>query len=180
MNYSVKKITATAAFLTAIFLNTAAYAADLFVYENASAGVKMNYPADWDKRENIGSLLVAFTSGKEDSNDNFQENLNVAVQNMTDETRFTLDEYTGAIISSYKEQLEDFNLLESAPATLVNFPASKIVYTAKNSDKVSLKLMMVLTIKDNKVYMVTFAAAEDKYEKFLPGAMTIVDSLETI
>ena len=179
MKSSAKKLTIVPMLLVLASLCTAAYAAGILVYENAAAGVRMNYPADWEKTENMGNLLVGFTAAKEDANDNFQENLNVAVQT-TDETGFTPEDYAGAIAGNLKTQTPDFNLVESVGVTLVNVPAHKIVYTAKNSNQVSLKVMMVLTLKDGKVYIATFAATEEKFAKYLPEAMIVINSLESI
>lgn len=179
MKSLAKKLTIVPVLLVLASLCTAAYAAGILVYENAAAGVRMNYPADWKKTEILSNILVLFTAAKEDANDNFQENINVVVQR-TEEELFAPEEYAGVIINNLKTSMTDFNLVESVAATLVNVPAHKIVYTTKNSDQVSLKVMMHLTIKENKVYIATFAAAEEKYAKFLPEAMTVIDSLESI
>ena len=80
----------------------------------------------------------------------------------------TLEQYTNTQISSVEGQI-----LESNGTTLGNLPAHEIVFTNNG-----LKTMQVWTLKDDKVYTITYVAEEDDYENDLRIAQRIIESFE--
>jgi serine/threonine-protein kinase len=80
-------------------------------------------------------------------------------------------------VTSPTEDTSAKTILESGPAIVAgNTSAHKVVYTEKISGSLS-KIMEVYTVKDNKGYILTYLAYADIYDKFLPIAQKMVDSL---
>jgi hypothetical protein len=88
------------------------------------------------------------------------------VQNMT------LQEYTNTYVSSIEEG--EVDILESTQATLSGLPSQKIVFITAEG----LKTMQTWTIKDDKVYTITYIAEEEDYENYLPTAQKMIESFK--
>lgn len=143
-------------------------------YDN-SAGISIQYPKTWQldpKQDPITGSLATFLSPKEDNSDIYIENLSLTVNNLP-VTNATLDEYTKEI----KQYNRDAVILEEANTTLANRPAYQIVYTKKEGGR-SLKRLQVWTVKDNKVYVITYTAESDKYSNYLAIAQKMISSFE--
>ncbi len=153
---------------------------NFLTYESSAHGIRLKYPSDWTKTEQIEGNLVAFYSPMESLLDTYREGLGVAVQNISHP--MTLDEYTQLSLDQLK-QISNTIIIDSSATTLAGSPAHKVVYTGKIelSDKqVDVKFMQVYTIKDNKVYILTYVAEAKKYSKFLGTIQEMVDSFEII
>ena len=74
----------------------------------------------------------------------------------------------------------DFKLLEENITNIDNTYAYKLVYSALNPEGFLLKNMTLLTIKNNKLYDVTFSALNKTYNSFLPSIQKAVGSLKLI
>ena len=82
----------------------------------------------------------------------------------------TLDQYTDTQINSTEGQILDSNV-----TTLGNLPAHEIVFT-----DIGLKMLQVWTLKDDKVYAITYVAEEEDYENDLQIAERIIESFGII
>jgi hypothetical protein len=80
----------------------------------------------------------------------------------------TLEQYTNTQINSIEGQI-----LESNVTTLGNLLAHQIVFT-----NIGLKKMQVWTLKDDKVYAITYVAEEEDYEKDIQIAQRMIESFE--
>jgi eukaryotic-like serine/threonine-protein kinase len=80
----------------------------------------------------------------------------------------TLEQYTNTQINSIEGQI-----LESNVTTLGNLPAHQIVFT-----NIGLKTMQVWTLKDDKVYAITYVAEEEDYENDIQIAQRMIESFE--
>ncbi|MDQ3840902.1 MAG: hypothetical protein M3297_16740 [Thermoproteota archaeon] len=79
-----------------------------------------------------------------------------------------LDDYTSAQINYTEEQL-----LESNTTTLAGLPAYKTVFT-----NLGLKTMQILTIKDDRVYTITYVAEEEDFQDDLEVAEKMIKSFQ--
>jgi serine/threonine-protein kinase len=78
----------------------------------------------------------------------------------------TLEQYTNIQLNSIEGQI-----LESNATTLANLPAHEIIFT-----NIGLKTMQVWTLKDDKVYAITYIAEEEDYENDLQIAQRMIES----
>jgi len=143
--------------------------ADLTTYENPKFGIRVQYPSDWGRLDlsflgasaDIDFYPLDDTSGTKDVRIQVKA---LPLQNMT------LEQYTNIQINSVEGQI-----LESNATTLGNLPAHEIVFT-----NIGLKTMQVWTLKDDKVYTITYVAEEDDYENDLQIAQRIIESFGVI
>ena len=151
-------------------------------YENNKYAIRIQYPSDWEKLEfsQRGSTLdivVIFRSPPENSSDTKLENLLIQVGNLPFEN-IPLDQVVSASINNLKQSLIDFELVELNATTLSgNNPAHKAVYTNREGED-KHKTMQILSIKEDKAYLLTYSAEERKYSDYLPTIEKMIDSFE--
>ena len=151
-------------------------------YENPIFGVRILYPAYWDKQENSSSSkdnstltdLVAFSPPFKNNSD-IVGKLIVQVDNISDIKPITLANYANDTVNDLKQ---DFRVSES-DATLAGNPAYKIVYTGLEAS-IDLKAMMVMTIKGDRAYIISYTAEPEKYSYYLPTVQKMIDSFEIL
>ena len=140
------------------------------------------YPANWDKQENTSSSndnstlidLVAFSPPFKNNSD-IVGKLIVQVDNISDIKPITLAKYANDTVSDLRQ---DFRVSESN-ATLAGNPAYKIVYTGLEAS-IDLKAMMVMTIKGDRAYIISYTAEPEKYSYYLPTVQKMIDSFEIL
>jgi serine/threonine-protein kinase len=140
---------------------------DFTTYENPKFGIRVQYPSDWGRLDlsflgtsaDIDFYPLADTSGTKD--------VRIQVKTLPLEN-MTLGQYTNTHINSIEGQI-----LESNVTTLGNLPAHQIVFT-----NIGLKTMQVWTLKDDKVYSITYIAEEEDYENDIQIAQRMIESFE--
>ena len=150
-------------------------------------GFSLLYPSNWVNEEiPPGANLTFLTSFNPPASEIGEfVFVYVAVKNLTNNNT-SLKQFADQEISLLKrppavtsptEDTSAKTILESGPASIAgNTSAHKVVYTEKISGSLS-KIMEVYTVKGNKGYILTYLAYADIYDKYLPIAQKIVDSL---
>ena len=156
-------------------------------YTNPKYGFSLLYPSNWVNEEippgaNLTFLMSFNPPASEIGEFVF---VYVAVKNLTNNNT-SLKQFADQEISLLKrppavtsptEDTSAKTILESGPASIArNTSAHKVVYTEKISGSLS-KIMEVYTVKGDKGYILTYLAYADIYDKYLPIAQKIVDSL---
>jgi serine/threonine-protein kinase len=140
-------------------------------YSNPTFGIRIQYPANW------GRLDLSFLQN--DSADiNFYPlddasgalSVRIEVDNLSRSQNMTLDEYTNMKIDSTEGQI-----IESNSATLANLPAHEIVI----GDSI-LKTMQVWTLKDDRVFTITYQAEQEDFQNDLQVAQRMIKSFGII
>ncbi|MDQ6666978.1 MAG: hypothetical protein M3Y53_01990 [Thermoproteota archaeon] len=157
--------------------------ASLLTYQNSTAGIKMQYPSNWNKQENgtrqdTYTDLVKITPPTINSN----ASLDVAVDDITTSPVTTLAQYASGEIDSLKQLYanNDFKLIESKSSIiLAGLPAYRIVYTFIDQNTTT-KDMEIEAINGDKVYILTYEAGSNEYDKYLPIALKMIDSFKLI
>lgn len=151
-------------------------------YESPIFGIKILYPTNWDKQENASSSstnstlndIVTFSPPLKNSSDIIGK-LAVKVDDISDIKPTTLAIYADAIVSDLKQ---DFRVTESN-ATLAGNPAYKVVYSGLE-ESVDLQAMLVMALKEDKVYIISYTAEPEKYSYYLPTVQKMIDSFEIL
>ncbi|HYZ96487.1 MAG TPA: hypothetical protein VE524_07805 [Nitrososphaeraceae archaeon] len=60
-----------------------------------------------------------------------------------------------------------------------NNPAHKVLYTNREGED-EHKTMQILSIKDDKIYLLTYSAEKRKYSDYLPTIEKMIDSFEIV
>jgi serine/threonine-protein kinase len=157
--------------------------ANLLTYQNSTAGIKLQYPSNWVKQENgtrqdTQTDLVTFTPPTINSN----ASLDITVDDITDSVGTTLAQYASDEIGSLKQQFasNDFKLIESKSSIiLAGLPAYRMVYTSVDQNTTT-KDMEIGAIKGSKVYLLTYEAGPNEYDKYLPIALKMIDSFKLL
>ena len=142
------------------------------VYENAEHGIELEHPEAWSIKEEWMTLQpgVTFLAPLENNADNFRENITVSIENLTQP--LSLNEYTEQALA----QIESSNTIVEQPieTTFANREARKIVYQEQDGDKKRLEVWM---IKNQKAYIATYTAEEEKFDRFAKQAERIIESM---
>jgi hypothetical protein len=163
--------------------NNSSNAINFLTYENPIVGIKIQYPSNWDKQENIKSSsgnstlvdLVTFSSPFKNNSDTIAQNLDVKIDNISDIQPTTLAGYANDTVTDLRQ---DFKVIESnTNATLAGNPAYKFVYTGIE-ESVNLQAMIVLTIKGDRAYIISYTAQPAIYSYYLPTIQKMINSFE--
>jgi eukaryotic-like serine/threonine-protein kinase len=181
--FSTSLITTSLIAITPHTLLAQSAPANLLTYQNSTAGIKLQYPSNWVKQENgtrqdTQTDLVTFTPPTINSN----ASLDITVDDITDSLGTTLAQYGSDEIGSLKQQFanNDFKLIESKSSIiLAGLPAYRIVYTSVDQNTTT-KDMEIGAIKGGKVYLLTYEAGPNEYDKYLPIALKMIDSFKLI
>jgi hypothetical protein len=119
-------------------------------YENPTFGISRAYSSNWNKDENISTsdnstklYLVRFGTPFKNSSDTFSDNLDIKVDNITDNQPLTLAKYANDTIG---DLTRDFKVIEpDKHAAISGSQAYRIVYSGIE-ENASLQTMRIMTI----------------------------------
>jgi hypothetical protein len=162
------------------------------IYENPTYGIKILYPAAWNKIE-LGQIspdgfLVGFALPREGKplseinvSDFVLENIMIGVTRIISapssfSENTILRDFVNDQISSYKQEFADFQIIKSNITTIDNNPVYQIQYTHKDRRTI-FDTLQVWTISGNKIYTILFNADPVDYPTYLPIIQKMTNSL---
>jgi len=143
-------------------------------YQNPSAGIKIEYPQDWNLQEILDPItkeVVKIFSP------NYEASLLITVEPLPQP--MSLDEYSNEQIQNLKQFAAPPYQMNTQEYTLAKRRAFMVTYEANEGGKI-IKRMEVWTLKNQKAYVVTYEAETGVYSNFLPTVETMINSLEII
>jgi len=156
----------------------------MLTYENSTYGIRMQYPSNWHKEQNLSSGsdndsmlvdVVKFSSPAKNASDTFSESLDLKIDNISDIQPITLAKYAN---NSIEDLRKDFDVIKlDRNATLSDNPAYKLVYNGAE-EGVNLQAMLILTIKGDKAYIISYNAEPAKFSYYLPMLQKMIDSFQ--
>jgi eukaryotic-like serine/threonine-protein kinase len=163
--------------------------ASFSLYENPIYGIKILYPASWDKLEfglSADGLIAGFVLPKEGKppseinvSDFVLENIMIGVKSIPSFPSLSkntiLNDFVNKQISSYKQGLTDFQIVKSNTTAIDNNPAYQIQYTDKHG-RATFDTLQIWTINGNKIYTILFNADPADYQTYLPIIQKMTDS----
>lgn len=157
-------------------------------YNNPTLGIKIRHPPNWsvveypyDPAITANNTVVTFLSPSKTAS---------ALGNISGISGsfvpyvdiFTFASKNMSLAEVLNKTMSDFSnttVYESKPFTLKgNNPAEKLVYSVKVARDELFKKMQIYTIKNDKVYVITYTAEASLYPNYLPTVQTMMDSLE--
>jgi hypothetical protein len=111
-----------------------------------------------------------------DSKSRYRENLNIGIY---PSGGMSLAEFISQSINYLRQNFKDFKIIESNSTTISFNPAYMIVFKHKNTlapIPFEFKNMQVWTIKDGKVYILSYNADSSKYDYYLPIIKSMIES----
>ncbi|MBU0958322.1 MAG: hypothetical protein KKB31_00095, partial [Nanoarchaeota archaeon] len=144
-------------------------------YENSAYGITINYSSDWQKNESIPLNVVTFAYYPE-QNTLSSAVLSIMIYDLSSQP-MTLEEYTQFSLNQLEQDIFNYDQIEVAATVLAGGPAEKVVYTGEMSQTL-LKFMQIWTIKNNKVYLISYVAPAQLYSDSLSTIQKMIDSFE--
>ena len=145
-------------------------------YENEY--IKIEYPKTW-QRENLSyfpNTTLAFVSPKENAWDRFQEKVEVVIEEYP--KPISLKQYSKQAILQL-ESLDNFILSPPQSTKLGRSDANYVLYKSTDRD-IEIKGKEVWTVNYQQIYRIIYIAEPDKFQKFLPQATRMIESLEIL
>jgi len=154
------------------------------IYKNPIYGIEIQYPSKWEKidfaqrinnnNNNNAALIAGFLStSKNDTG--ILENLMIREVRLASPD-ITTREFSNALLSSYKQQFKNFQLVGSnASLTLSGKPAYEVVYTYGVQPNI-FKTMEVWVVNADRAYMILYNADPSDYSHYLPIIHRMVSS----
>lgn len=170
--------------------------ADLLTYDNATYGIKIQYPSNWtvDNTDFPGDRLtqiVGLFSPLQSRTDTYEERLWIAQEQQSFSEDFDLAQYAEQLVSNYNSTLTGFSLdeIDTGTARLGNndtYPAYRIVYSERlqpeNIDLKTLEIVTVIrdkgTVIGDKVFIIMYQAETARYDKYLNIITGMIKSIE--
>jgi hypothetical protein len=145
------------------------------LYDNSKLGIKMLYPAGWEKKEEPSGDSVRFFSPLEDNNDSYIQTIDLFTY-----PSLSVNEATNSLTKYYNTSLNNFTIDESPRASVnANFSSISLNYTY-NDDKARLIRSMDFIAappSSNKTYLFTFRDEASKFDKDLPEVQRMINSI---
>ena len=146
--------------------------------DNLEYNFKIKYPVNWEKRVAKMNTIVAYVAKLENPLEKFRENFTIMVRE-TDLEPSSIDQLINIEITQLKEAFLDFQLIKKKKTTMSQIPAYQIIFIGKKKD-LEVKIKQYYTLKDNLIYLLTYTAEVEKYDKFLKIVKKMIKSFEFI
>ena len=147
--------------------------------DQGDVGLSIRYPKTWTAAPYTNGTLVTFYSPLENSLDVFKENVNIVLQDMSEEKRaLDLKQYTEIAINQMQAVFKkNFVLLESKPTLMNGIPGHRIVFLAKGGES-DLKVKCIWAIKAKRAYQFTYGALASQYDKYVGQVDAMLRSIQ--
>jgi hypothetical protein len=136
---------------------------------------EIDMPEGWEVQKGLMGTAIMATSAKEGPQDQFQENINITLENVP--SSIGLDKYVEISIENAKKMLSDYKTVEQTKVTINGVEFCRIV-ALYNVGVVSIKGLLYVGIKDGGAYNVTCTASPETYDKFKAAFEKAVKSLK--
>lgn len=134
----------------------------------------LKYPETWIKKSGVN--MIAFLSPRENEKDSFQENVNLLLQDLSQQ-KMNLEQYTAL---TRKQIIDNFGasaIVSTKPTTFAGQQSEEFIYNMNFQGR-QLKIRQYWFIKNNLAYLFTFTAEPSQYSKYESLAMEIINSFK--
>ena len=136
-------------------------------YSNDNYNFTLNYPENWEVRElddPITGGVVLFSSPAESTFDPFIEKVYISVEYLAPDIN-SLDQYTQTIFNRIKQENgNEIKVYKDKRTKLGQYPARMVIYS-RQENGLLLRQMEAFTIKNNRVYVITYTAERVKFSQ---------------
>lgn len=144
------------------------------VFENGQWKYSVMYPGEFQLKK-LGGVVV-FISPMVDKKTGFSESVNIAVEDFSGAVP-KLDEFFANAKGKLTLGGNPVKFLEEKKEKLGGAEAYRITYTSKQK-KTNFKLLQVIAIHNKRVYVITYTALPEQFDRSLNNANTIIKSLK--
>jgi eukaryotic-like serine/threonine-protein kinase len=146
-------------------------------YEAVKEKLTVEYPADWElDTTRVMNTTFILKSPKENTKDEFQENINLLVQDLAG-YNLDLAKFTEITESQIQQMLAESKILMSAPVHFLEMPAHQLSYSGKFNN-VMLKWEQIFWIEGEKAFILSYSAKIEAFEKYHNTVEQIINSIK--
>jgi hypothetical protein len=144
-----------------------------------TADYSIRYPGTWDF-DNSGQNGVIFQifSSQTSADDNFRENVNLVIQDLSVQKVENLDQYTQLSESQIKTMMTNSVIISSDRFNRGGQEYQKVIFTA-DQGQFNLKFEQYYLIRGDLAYALTLTCVADKFDGFQEVGEKILDSFKT-
>jgi serine/threonine-protein kinase len=146
-------------------------------YHSKKRNVYAQYPKGWSKKTETYEAVFLFLSPREKTGDIFQENVNLVIRDV--EETVPVEEYDEVVLKELEKSIHNFKILSKRTVQIDEKKARELIYTG-SFGKYRLKWHQLYLIHDKKVYVLTYTAEQNAYDKFLKEAKRVFDSFQIL
>lgn len=147
-------------------------------YRNDNLGFSIKYPKQWIFKEDPGDVAVIFYAPLENKLDLSRENVNVVVEDISDQPK-SLEQYSAKSIRQVQAVFEGYiQVVDSSPTFLAGRNAHQFIFIAGENPQ--LEFFIVWTIDNLKAYQITYTSAPLTYEKYVKPFKKMLASFKII
>ncbi|MGB3205647.1 MAG: protein kinase [Crinalium sp.] len=151
----------------------------LVEYENVNAGIKIQYPENWQKKdvENpfIGEVVL-FTYPSNQTN-KFEPKISIRIEDLSRQS-ISLEDYTNSAIKEIQKYLENASITDSSSTTLGGIPAHRMVYNGMNGESRLIKNLEIWAVFNQKAYIISYTATPEEYPNYLESVEKMINSFK--
>jgi hypothetical protein len=145
------------------------------LYDNSKLGIKMFYPAGWQKKEEPTGDSVRFSSPREGNNDSYIRSIDLFSY-----PSVSVEQATKSLTNYYNASLNNFTLDGSPHASVnANFSSVSLNYTYNDDQSRLIRStdFIVSPPSNNKTYLFTFRDEASRFDKDLPEVQRMINSV---
>ena len=148
-------------------------------YENATLGLKLNYPSDWVIRQgSIVNPTLSIAAILLPPNDN-SSTFTIGIQNLAENKITNIIDYANRTISKYKQEVNNFQpTLVNTNGTLAGNAAYEIDGSYADTNSQERVFFEIGTLLKNKVYVFQFDSPKSISSSYLPTVSKILQSVQ--
>jgi eukaryotic-like serine/threonine-protein kinase len=143
-------------------------------YTDSQNKFTMNYPKEWT--QTTAGNVTAFLSPQEDATDAFQENVNLMLQDLSQQP-MDLKQYTEFSKNQIVQAYGASAILSTGSKTIDGQPAVELVYNMSYQGH-PLKIKQYWFIKGKIAYLFSYTAQPAKFSKFEDTALAVINSFK--
>lgn len=147
-------------------------------YSDPMGRFTIGYPPEWTFNDKSESAVLQITSPKESDADDFRQNVNLQVEDMSGKNT-TIDDYVKSSMTAVKELVKGYTEVSSMFFNRNGFRAYEVVYKGKYGSMTSdIKIKQLFTIANNKAYILTYVSKADERDAYETTANKIFNSFK--
>jgi len=126
-------------------------------------GIELKYPKNWQvTKDPILGEVARFVVPVQGSSDGFQESLRITIEPLPT-PMFSLEDYSNQAVQRISQLLTN-DPISAIKTELSGLEAAEVVY--HNKEDLRLKTKQIWTVKDNQVYIITYTAETQEFNRF--------------
>lgn len=135
-------------------------------FKDSEKGFTIELPIGWDQQRNVmGASVIAALSPNRSKEKDFQPNLNVVVEKLTQ--KVSIQEYFDASQHILSRVFQDFKVEKKGEYKTAQTSFKWSLFTHKVG-AVKARVKQYITIKDQTAYIITATSAEKTFAEYLP------------